>query len=164
MDDVSRDARSPLLEYEQVRELLIEANRQAGGRGASAAPGPGGRRLSVAAGRAGGDIGARLFTRMWGGARLIPVPDRTAAIRAVRAIAADELFCDDRSAAGERMHVAQALIVGTGGLNMNTAVVQLQWSTGEVLATAHALEGVIKQRSVTKALDRIEEAILGLPS
>ena len=53
-------------------------------------------------------------------------------------------------------------LVGSGTWNMNPCVMQLIWSERELYATAHAREGLIKQKTCAKALNRLA-TVLGQP-
>lgn len=159
-----REHPTPLLTPEEVRHLLIEANGEVGARGgaiggtigggigAGALGALGGRAGGGSGGRSGGRLGARLFTKVYGSQRVVPIPptpEREAAVAAeLRAV-----LRQDR----------QALIglMGSGAMNMNTAVIQVQWYPRQVILTAHGLEGLIKQRTSGKALDRLEAALRG---
>jgi len=151
-----RDCPSPLLTAEQVREILIECNGRAGAAGGSigaGAAGTGGGRAG--GGRAGGRLGAGLFTRVTGQGRTLPTPYSDDARDAIRAELKQVLATD---ADDDSEHSLIGLI-GTGWMNLNTAVVQLRWHAGRAEVTAHALEGLVNQRSASKALDLVERAL-----
>ncbi|MGC5628833.1 hypothetical protein ACPYO6_12000 [Georgenia sp. Z1344] len=157
-----RDHPTPILTPEEVRHLLVEANADLGARGGAVGGAIGGGIGGAAAGalggsvggrsggRSGGRLGARLFTKVYGSQRVVPIPptpEREAALAAVL----HTVLRQDR----------QALIglMGSGSMNMNTAVVQVQWHPNQAVITAHGLEGIIKQRTSGKAIDRLEAAM-----
>src|SRR5699024_10582121 len=47
-------------------------------------------------------------------------------------------------------------IVGSGSMQMNPCVVEAVWDASGLQVVAHAMEGLIKQRTCEKALDRLE--------
>ncbi|TSD62057.1 hypothetical protein [Aeromicrobium piscarium] len=158
-----RDHPSPLLTADRVREILIDSNGEAGAAGGAvggaiggsavggALGGAAGARGGSSGGRTGGRLGARMFTRVLGQTRTVPVPRSPEALEAVRRLLRQELpSAEDAAVIG---------LMGTGWLNMNTAVVQLVWLRDRVEVTAHALEGLVNQRSVPKALDAVERAL-----
>ena len=158
-----RDHPSPVLTAEEVQHLLVEANADLGAKGGAiggtigggisagglggAAGAAGGR----SGGRTGGRFGARAFTKVHGASRMVPVPPSAEAEAAVTALLRTVLRLDRQVIVG---------LMGSGSLNMNTAVVQLQWQPAGAAITAHGLEGLIKQRTAPKALDQIEQALL----
>lgn len=165
----SRDYPSPWLSAEQVRDILIECNAAAGAAGGAiggAAGGAigGGGGLAAGAGaaggasggRTGGRLGAKLFTRVMGHGRILPVPYSADAHTAISASLKQILPVPDAEEAGEQILIGLA---GTGWMNMNTAVIQLLWHPDHAEVTAHALEGIVNQRSVPKALDTVEQTL-----
>ncbi len=168
----SRDYPSPVLPAAQVRDILIEANGEAGAAGGAvggaiggAAHGPlagaagaaGGR----SGGRTGGRLGARLFTKVTGQGRTVAVRDEAAALSLIAGSLRQVLPTGPTGShpgAGAQVVIG---VVGTGVMNMNTAVIQAVGHPGRVEVTAHALEGLVSQRSAVTALDRIEQALTG---
>lgn len=157
-----RNHPSPLLAADQVREILIDSNGDAGAAGGAlggaiggsvaggAIGGAAGARGGSSGGRTGGRLGARIFTRVLGQSRTLRLPRSPEAQNAARTALRRVLSADDDTLVG---------LIGTGWMNMNTAVVQLIWHVDRVEITAHALEGLVNQRSVPKAIDAIERAL-----
>ncbi|MGO1510123.1 MAG: hypothetical protein ACTHXO_03340 [Actinomycetaceae bacterium] len=163
-DHGSRDHPSPVLSDDEVRHLLVEANAALGAAGGAVGgaigggavggslSGLGGMAGGRSGGRTGGRVGARMFTKVHGAGRVVPVPPSAAAEQAVTAVLRTVLRLDRQVVLG---------LMGSGSMNMNTAVVQVQWLPDRTVLTAHGLEGWIKQRTAPKALDRLETALLG---
>ncbi|GAA3656452.1 hypothetical protein GCM10022202_15880 [Microbacterium marinilacus] len=145
-----------MLADDEVRHILIERNAEMGATGGAVGGGAAGGRAGAAGGasggRIGGRLGARLFTRVTGLTRTYDVPRTGAAAADVRGIlqplpASSD---DDDAIVG---------LIGAGALGMNSAVVQVVWHADRVEATAHALEGLIDQRTAAGALLKVEDAL-----
>lgn len=52
-------------------------------------------------------------------------------------------------------------IVGSGSMKLNPCVVEAIWDTSGLQVVAHALEGLIKQRTCAKALDQLQQEVFG---
>ncbi|MBB3663770.1 MULTISPECIES: hypothetical protein [Prauserella salsuginis group] len=158
-----KDHPSPVLAHDHVRDLLVERNGEVGAAGGAiggaAGGGVPGSRGGASGGRTGGRLGARLFTRVTGLSRSLAVPCTDDAVARARDVAAPLLD----EAALPRRDVASPLVlvgmVGAGAMGMNSAVVQLVWHPGRLDVTAHALEGIIDQRTASGAIDKLEEAL-----
>lgn len=142
-DDVIRDFPSPVLTLEQVRNLLTDGLSGLGEgrdpRGALAAMGP-------AAGAAkGARFGARRL-KLTGQARVFPVPLSPEAYRVAHDSLAGVVSAAEPGPEG-------APLIGFFPAGLNPVVMQLVWRSTSVEVTAHALEGLIKQRTALKALD-----------
>ena len=158
-----RDHPSPVLSAERVREILISCNAEMGAAGGAIGgavggslaggglAGAAGARGGSSGGRLGGRLGARWFTRVLGQTLTLPIPRSSESLTAARGLLRQELPSAEEAAV--------IGLMGTGWLNMNTAVVQLIWRRNRVEVTAHALEGLINQRSVPKALAAIDRAL-----
>lgn len=153
--DVIRDFPSPVLPQEQVRQLLTEGLAEVGAAGGAiggSVRGP----LAAAGGASGGAtgarLGARLFTKVTGQARTLPVPVSPTAYR----VAHDSLWSVVSAA---EPGPAGGVLVGFFPAGMNPVLVQLVWRPSSVDVTAHALEGLIKQRTALKALDGMAKVL-----
>ncbi|WP_199849509.1 hypothetical protein [Blastococcus sp. Marseille-P5729] len=160
---------SPLLPIEQVEHVLVESLGDLGAVGGAVGGGIGGGwagRLSGASGgRTGGRAGARYLTRMDGDQRTLHIDRSEALLHAVRVGFFAGRAQERRGALpGASADAVQMVgVVGSGALSMNPCVVQLVWFPHELHATAHAREGLIKQRTCAKALERLAST-LGLPA
>ncbi|MEE6282499.1 hypothetical protein [Georgenia sp. MJ170] len=156
-----------MLPAEEVRTILIARNGDAGARGGSiggaiggsiggggALPGAVG---GSSGGRAGGRLGAKLFTRVMGQSRTLPVPYTRHAHATMHRGLAPALVSEAR--AGGQVQGVLVGLVGTGWWNMNSAVIQVVWFPDRAEVTAHALEGLVNQRSVPRALDVVEHLL-----
>ena len=152
---------SPLLSVDEVEHVLAEGIADLGARGGAVGGAVGGglagRFGGASGGRAGGEFGARRLTRLDGEQRTIRVERTEENLQAVRA----EYF---GGRAQERRGTpagtpAEALlmvgVIGSGSMSMNPCVVQLVWFAYELQATAHAKEGLVKQRTCAKALQKL---------
>lgn len=159
----ARDHPSPVLTAEHVRHLLIERNGDMGAAGGAiggaiggsvsgALAGAAGSVGGASGGRVGGRIGARLFTRVKGLSRTLPVPCTDEALARARGA----LALVDVPGTPSTVLVG---IIGAGALDMNSAVVQLVWHPDRVEATAHALEGIVDQRTAADAIGKIETTL-----
>lgn len=154
---------SPVLAHEHVRELLVERNGEVGAAGGAIGGAAGGgilgARGGASGGRTGGRLGARLFTRVTGLSRALAVPCTGDAVARARGVAAPVLDADAPPAFGAASPLVIVGMVGAGAMGMNSAVVQLVWHPGQLDVTAHALEGIIDQRTAAGAIDKLEEAL-----
>lgn len=159
--EITRECPSPVLAWEQVNEVLIECNGQAG-----AAGGALGSALSTgmplgggSGGRAGGRLGAKLFTKVTGADRTVAVPWTSESHAALRGALTQVVHDEPADGHGADVRGTVVGLLGVGWMNMSAAIVQAVWHPDRVELTAHALEGLIKQRSAIKALDVVEEAL-----
>ena len=164
----ANDVPSPLLSIEQVEDALVDGLGSLGawsgglggalggslvGAGAGAAGAAGG----ASGGRSGARFGARKLTRLDGEQKTTHVARTLENLRAVR-----ERFFDGRldertdDPADATLLVG---IVGSGAGGLNPCVVQVIWYTEELHATAHAKEGLIKQRTCAKALQSLVDTV-----
>lgn len=149
-----RDFPSPLLPDQEVRRLLTEAigalGAVGGAVGGAAGGGGAGGLGGGLGGRAGGRFGAKHFTKVYGAQRVVSIPFSPRTEQAVLEVLRSVLRRDEDALVG---------VMGSGAMNLSPVLVQVQWSPDEVALTAHALEGLIKQRAVPKALDRLEDVL-----
>lgn len=130
---MSRETRgypSPVLADEQVREILVDW------------------------------VGMFSAARVLGCGRTLPVPF-SAEAKATVEETLKHVFVppEDSEPIGEDRGVVVGLI-GSGFLSLNAAVIQIDWHPDRAEVTAHALEGLIRQRTSSKALAKIESALL----
>lgn len=154
-DSVIRDFPSPVLAQEQVRHLLTEGLAEvgaAGGATGGSVRGTLGAKGGASGGATGARLGARLFTKVTGQARTLPVPLSPTAYRAAHDSLRTVLM-----AAGPGP--ANAELVGYFPAGLNPVVIQLVWRPASVDVTAHALEGLIKQRTALRGLDGMEAVL-----
>lgn len=52
-------------------------------------------------------------------------------------------------------------IVGSGSMNLNPCLVEAVWDASGLQVVAHAKEGLIKQRTCAKTLDRLQQEVFG---
>ncbi|MGP5655891.1 hypothetical protein [Candidatus Corynebacterium faecigallinarum] len=151
------DVPSPLLTLDQLNEMLFDGIAHAGAIGG----GMGGGAPGASGGAKGGRFGARHFTRLDGEQQVFPIPRSDASQQAVRI----DFFGDGVLEETEEPSASQDAtlkilgVVGSATMNMNPCIVQIVWSPSELHAFAHAREGVFKQRTCTKALQRLGEVV-----
>ncbi|MFT0848034.1 hypothetical protein VR010_09790 [Actinomycetaceae bacterium L2_0104] len=151
---------SPLLPESEVKEILIEGVGEAGALGGSFV-GPGNLSGAVASGgRSGGKLGARMFTRVTGQGAVLPIPYSDAAYCALMNALSRVIPIPAPQPCGAP-HPERFLIgvLGTGWLSMNPGLVQTIWYADRVHITAHALEGIVNQKSAARALDVVREVL-----
>lgn len=160
-NEITRDCPSPVFAWEQVNEILIECNGQAGAIGGAAGstvstgmPGVG-----SSGARAGGRLGAKLFTKVMGQTRTVMIPWTADSDAVLRGSMARVLFSGPAEHPGSGAQSVLVGLLGVGWMNLSAAVIQAVWYWDRVELTAHALEGLIKQRSAAKALDELEQAL-----
>lgn len=153
---------SLILPDEQVSQLLIEAAGNLGAAGGMIGGAIGGGVTGLAAsvggaaggrsgGRSGAEFTAKKFNKILGDSRILNVPlsPETVEVLASSLKEVGLVSVDEGQVAG---------IVGSGAMSMNPTVVQGLWQEDQLHLCAHALEGLIKQRTAQKALDKIVEA------
>lgn len=151
------DPPSPLLPPDQVLDVLTDVLGELGAAGGAIGGRIGGGFAGQVGGRSGGRLGGRLgvrLTRMRGEHRTVSAPGTPESFWALHRCLAMVVLADPG-----RGHLAG--VIGSGALNMNPAVVQALWSPRGLELTAHAREGLIAQKTAPKALDRLEEALIG---
>lgn len=160
----SSDVHSPVLSIDEVKRVLTEGlaalGSVGGSMGGAIGGGPAGALGGASGGRAGAPLGAWL-TRLDGEERTLRFPRTEANLQRAR----QEFFggnamerIGEVSGAGEDA-VLMAGLVGSGAASMNPCVVQAVWSAHEVHVTAHANEGLIKQRTCARALQRFGDVV-----
>lgn len=152
---------SPLLSIDEVQRVLVEGIADLGAWGGGLGGGLGGRlpgRIGGASGgRAGGRFGARHLTRLDGDSRTLHVECVEQNLQALRT----GFFggrTQERVGAPPGAGVDAVLmigVVGSGAWRLNPCVVQVVWFAHDLHATAHAKEGLIKQRTCSKALQTL---------
>lgn len=161
-DSKSLEPASLILSDEQVGQILIEAAGDLGAAGGKIGGAIGGAAAGFAAsaggaagggsgGRAGAEFSAKRFNKIQGDSRTLNVPLTPETVEALTSSLGTVglVSPEDGQVAG---------VVGSGAMNMNPTVVQGLWQGGQLHLCAHALEGLIKQRTAQKALDKIVEA------
>ena len=149
---------SPLLFIAEVEHVLVEGvaalGAWGGAVGGAVGGGFAGRLGGASGGRSGGRFGARYLTRLDGDQRVIHVERSEENLQAVRAEFFGGRVREGRGAppGATAEALLMAGVVGSGPMSMNPCVVQLVWFAHELHATAHAKEGLIKQRTCAKAL------------
>lgn len=112
-------------------------------------------------GAKGGTFGARHFTRLDGEKKVFSIPHSDAHQQVIL----DKFFGGAGSgetfeqAGSDEPVLTMVGAVGSGSMNMNPCVVQIVWSGNELQAFAHAREGLIKQRTCAKALQRLSDVL-----
>ncbi|UPK74111.1 hypothetical protein MU582_16960 [Nocardioidaceae bacterium SCSIO 66511] len=159
------DVPSPLLTIDQVVHLLEGAlgdiGAWGGGVGGALGGGLAGRAGGTSGGRIGARFGTRHLTKLDGEQRTLQVPRTEQNVRVVR----DKFFegrAQERTgnpAGGEPGPIEMVGVVGSGTARMNPCVIQLVWFDQQVHVTAHAREGLIKQRTCSKALRALTESL-----
>lgn len=113
----------------------------------------------AAGGRTGGRLGAR-FTKPDRSRRRWPQPSTPAQIQRLREFLQypqqRELTGPDGSSV-----VGLYAIIGSGSMNLNPCVLEAVWDASGLQVVAHAREGLIKQRTCEKALDRLQQEVFG---
>lgn len=154
---------SPVLAHDHVRDLLVECNGEVGAAGGAiggaAGGGIPGAKGGASGGRAGGRLGARLFTRVTGLSHTLAVPCTGDAVARAREVVAPLPVADAQPHPGAASPLIFVGTVGAGAMGMNTAVVQLVWHPGRLEVTAHALEGIVDQRTASGAIDKLADAL-----
>lgn len=164
-----QNVESPLLPIEQVENMLIDGlgdigawSGGVGGMAGGAASGPvsgvAGAHGGKSGGRAGARWGARHLTRMDGDYMTLPVAPTADNLQAVREKVFAGRFQESADGyTGARQFIG--IVVGPGLRGMNPCVVQLIWYAQELRATAHAREGLIRQRTCEKALQLLRATV-----
>lgn len=162
------DVPSPLLSIEQVDDALVDGlgslgawggglGGAVGGTFVGAGAGVAGARGGTSGGRSGARFGARKLTRLDGEQSTMHIARTAENLQAVR----EGFFAgrlDERTDdAGDATLLVG--IVGSGAGGLNPCVVQLVWYAEELHATAHAKEGLIKQRTCAKALQSLAATV-----
>lgn len=134
------DPPSPLVPEDQVRELLTEALVNVTGGGSAT--------------RFGARLGGKYLTPIHGASRVVEVPlsqwSYDLIVKCLQQVLAS-------SPDGDQL----VGMVRGGAMAMNPALVQVIWHEDRVHLTAHALEGLIKQRTADKVLDNLEYFLHG---
>lgn len=113
----------------------------------------------AAGGRTGGRLGAR-FTKPDSSRRHWPQPSTPALIQRLQEFLQypqqRELTGPDGSSV-----VGLYAVIGSGSMNLNPCVLEAVWDASGLQVVAHAREGLIKQRTCEKALDRMQQEVFG---
>lgn len=114
-------------------------------------------------GASGGRSGARLgtrFTKQDSRRRHWPQPSAPELVARLRAFLQQP---QDRqlTAADGTPVLGMVGIVGSGSMNLNPCLVEAVWDTSGLQVVAHAKEGLIKQRTCAKTLDRLQQEVFG---
>ncbi|MDN5855722.1 MAG: hypothetical protein L0K86_23345 [Actinomycetia bacterium] len=152
---------SPLLPVADVEHLLVEGiadlGALGGGLGGALGGGLPGRVGGASGGRTGGRFGARHLTRLDGDQLTVRVERSAGNLHTVRTGffggRAQESVGTPPGTNADAVLMIGA--IGAGAMSMNLCVVQLVWFARELHATAHAKEGLIKQRTCAKALQTL---------
>lgn len=144
-----------MLPPERIRAILVERNGELGAIGGTIGGGAGGGIAGAVGGNAGGRMGGRL------GARMLRIKGSTRVVghsnaRSLEAVRSGTRALPDALARPPGAVAAHAAVLGAGALDMNGAVAQVVWYPDRVEVTAHALEGIIDQRTADDAIDKIE--------
>ncbi|MBZ2196382.1 hypothetical protein [Occultella gossypii] len=152
-----RDHHSPLLEFAVLERRLHDMNGDlgaiggaVGGMAGGGAPGAIG---GASGGRVGGRLGAKLFTRTLGQTVRLDVAYSDAAFTFVGRWLG---LGDHRGGTAGRTLVGVRMV---GAASLLPAILQVQWYDDHLVATAHAIEGLIKQHGAVTALERLAEAL-----
>lgn len=143
------DPPSPLLPDDEVMRLLREGMAELGAAGG----GLGGGLTGASGGRSGARWASRRIPTV-GATRSLPVPLVPQTYEPLRDALPLLLIV-----APERGQLAG--MTGSGAMNLNPVVVQAFWDAGGLHLVAYAQEGLIKQHSARKAVDRLA-GLLGM--
>ncbi|WP_277051489.1 hypothetical protein [Ruania albidiflava] len=135
-----------------------------GGIGGGASAGTLGGAAGAAGGASGGAVGARKgarwFTKLDSRRRHWPqpsTPDLAGRLHQfLKHPQQRELTAPDGSSV-----VGLYAIIGSGSMNLNPCIIETVWDASGLQAVAYAREGLIKQRTCGKALDRLQTEVFG---
>ena len=134
-----------------------------GGLGGALSAGPAAGAAGAAGGASGGRLGGRLgarFTKLDSQRRHWPQPSTPEHLHRLhqflRAPQQRQLSAPDGSPV-----VGLSALIGSGSMNLNPCVVEAVWDSSGLQVVAHAREGLIKQRTCEKALDRLQSEVFG---
>ena len=128
----------------------------AGGPAGGAAGAAGG----ASGGRIGGRFGAKRFTKQDSHRRHWPQPSTPELMARLRQFLQQPQ--DRQLTAPDGTPVLGMVgIVGSGSMNLNPCLVEAVWDASGLQVVAHAKEGLIKQRTCEKALDRLQQEVFG---
>ncbi|WP_144794884.1 hypothetical protein [Kocuria palustris] len=153
---------SPVLSLTEVEARLDARLAELGAMGGAVGGGFGAGTAGTAAGSAGGahgaGVGSRHLTRLDGAEAELAAPRDPELVRAVRQElfggAADEAWSGP---GGSVLHMTG--MVGSGWAGLNPCIVQLVWTERGLSAAAHAREGLARQRTCSRALERLTEIL-----
>src|SRR5690625_419816 len=131
-----------------------------GGASAGMVGGAAGAAGGASGGRLGARLGTRLFTKLDSRRRHWPQPSTPELADRLHQFLQHpqqrELTAPDGSSV-----VGLYAMVGSGSMNLNPCVIETVWDASGLQAVAHAREGLIKQRTCEKLLDRLQTEVFG---
>ena len=128
-----------------------------GGVGGAIGAGLPGALGGASGGRSGARFGAR-FTRQDSRRRHWPQPSTPELVARLRAFLQQPQDRQLTVADGTPV-LGMVGIVGSGSMNLNPCLVEAVWDATGLQVVAHAKEGLIKQRTCEKALNRLQEEV-----
>ncbi len=131
-----------------------------GGLGGMAGGGIAGGVGGASGGRIGARMGTRWFTKLDSRRRDWPQPSSPELVGRLHEFLQHpqqrELTAPDGSSV-----VGLYAMLGSGSMNLNPCVIETVWDASGLHAVAHAREGLIKQRTCEKLLDRLQAEVFG---